>query len=386
MHIYLVRILGFRLMTGGKPKLLFVFGTRPEFIKLLPVIIEVSINNFFELSLLNTNQHTTLGADVKKSLMSYKYNELVPYEHKNVSSQVSYFVNEISQYISSQKPDAVIVQGDTSSSFAGGLASYLSRINVFHVEAGLRTLDLENPYPEELYRTILSKISRIHFCPTPKSAINLKNEGISQRDIFLTGNTVVDSLLNNFECNSLKDLKSLVKKVSIKKQVLISIHRRENFEHLHKIIELIGNLALDNSDFAFYWLVHPNPLSHQLLKKKARNLPKNLVFVEPLSYSILLKEMLSSSVFITDSGGVQEEATVLGLPLIILRNKTERPESFYFYLNKHIKPININRKTSTYLSKYIRSTLYAERSPSNVFGDGKSASKILKVLKSFYGI
>jgi UDP-N-acetylglucosamine 2-epimerase (non-hydrolysing) len=373
-------------MTGGKPKLLFVFGTRPEFIKLLPVIIEVSINNFFELSLLNTNQHTTLGADVKKSLMSYKYNELVPYEHKNVSSQVSYFVNEISQYISSQKPDAVIVQGDTSSSFAGGLASYLSRINVFHVEAGLRTLDLENPYPEELYRTILSKISRIHFCPTPKSAINLKNEGISQRDIFLTGNTVVDSLLNNFECNSLKDLKSLVKKVSIKKQVLISIHRRENFEHLHKIIELIGNLALDNSDFAFYWLVHPNPLSHQLLKKKARNLPKNLVFVEPLSYSILLKEMLSSSVFITDSGGVQEEATVLGLPLIILRNKTERPESFYFYLNKHIKPININRKTSTYLSKYIRSTLYAERSPSNVFGDGKSASKILKVLKSFYGI
>ena len=350
------------------------------------MVNEISKHSLFEPSLLNTNQHTTLGLDVKKSLMSFKYKELVPKKNVALSKQVSYYVNEISKHIFLQKPDAVIVQGDTSSSFAGGLASFLNNINIFHVEAGLRTYDFKNPYPEEFYRTTLSKISKLHFCPTPKSLINLGNEGIPQRDIFLTGNTVVDSLLKNFGCESFKDLNSLVNKVSIKKQILISIHRRENFEYLPRIIDLIKNLAIDNPDFVFYWLVHPNPQSFQSLKKKNKNMPKNLIFVKPISHSILLNEMLRSSAFITDSGGVQEEATVLGVPLIVLRNKTERPESFHFNLNKHIKPININENTLINLSNYIKSTINSKRFPSNVFGDGKSSIKILKVLKSYYEI
>jgi len=310
-------------------KILFIVGTRPEAIKICPLIKEAS--TFFDIFVLGTGQHYESVINAF-SLFGVSINKIFPLKKfKNIGEQLSYFQKNISENLDIYKPDLVVVHGDTTSCFAGALSAYLHKIDIAHVEAGLRTQNMYSPFPEEMFRKWTDAVAKFCYAPTAGAKNNLICEGISEDKIFVTGNTIVDALnyisLNDQFTETDKTILNEINQFSNSKNgyFLVTLHRNEiKNTHLSLLSKAIVNLA-KKKNYAIIWPLHPNKIIKNIVllqtKKHAH------VYTLPVAnYNLFLKIMQKSSLIITDSGGIQEEATILAKKILVLRNETERLE------------------------------------------------------------
>ncbi len=318
-------------------KILFVFGTRPEAIKMAPVIKAFKDEKIFDTKVCVTGQHRQMldqVLDIFDIKPDYDLNimELGQDLFDITANVLSGMKNVLSEY----SPDLVLVHGDTSTTSATAIAAFYQKIKVGHVEAGLRTGNIYSPWPEEVNRQISGVIANYHFAPTSTSMENLLKENKNKENILVTGNTVIDALflvLDKIEKDAklkntiLKSISDQYKFNSDKKIILVTGHRRENFgEGFTNICKALKKIADDNQDVDIVYPVHLNPNVQKPVKNILSN-SKNIYLINPLSYENFIYLMSKSYFIITDSGGVQEEAPSLGKPVLVLRNTTERPEA-----------------------------------------------------------
>jgi UDP-N-acetylglucosamine 2-epimerase (non-hydrolysing) len=312
-------------------KVSIIFGTRPEAIKLVPVILELRRNKSFHVNICVTAQHREMLDQVLEIFSITPDTDLdLMQPNQTLSSLTSNIITSIDQYFHEYKPDIVLVQGDTTTVLAVSLVAFYHKIKVGHVEAGLRTRKKYSPFPEEMNRIITSRIADLHFAPTEISRDNLLKEGIDKDNIYITGNTVIDSLFLAKE--KVKKLKPTIKGLNNPIEeflpfILITGHRRENFgKGFINICEAISELASKYEQYNFIYPVHLNP-NVQLPVNKILGNKRNVFLIEPQSYLPFVSLMINSKIILTDSGGVQEEAPSLGKPVLVMRKNTERPEA-----------------------------------------------------------
>jgi UDP-N-acetylglucosamine 2-epimerase (non-hydrolysing) len=299
-----------------------VIGTRPEAIKMAPVIQRLTEADWCECTVLSTAQHRELLDQVLRLFNITPHADLgVMQPNQTLAGLTSRLIERFDQVFAGARPDALIAQGDTTTSMAAALASFYHKVPYGHVEAGLRTGNLYGPFPEEMNRLVASRIARWHFAPTREARDNLLAEGIAASAIHVTGNTVIDALLQVAEkCPASASRPG-------KRLVLVTAHRRENFgDPFRNVCRAIRHLADTHEDVEFLYPVHPNPNVKQVAVD-ALCLHPRIRLVEPLDYRAFVSAMKESYFVLTDSGGVQEEAPALGKPVLVLREETERPEA-----------------------------------------------------------
>lgn len=360
---------------------LIVFGTRPELIKLIPVILEIrnrSLESNYKI--LCTCQHKELINDLL-DLFNIEPDIKLPINNigLSISESLSNIVKELENYISENKSHIgyIIGQGDTTSCMAAAMVAFLNKIPFAHIEAGLRTFDQENPFPEEYFRQIISLSTTIHFTPTNRAKENLLNENIPAEKILHTGNTIVDvlSILNNIQ--------SPVKNESIRKflktnnNAVITCHRRENQNgNFDSLVNTIKELANSHPKLNFIWLSHLNPFVNSKLKNESLNGIHNIYIIKPINIFGMIDLYKSSKLIITDSGGIQEEAVSFNVPTIVIREKTERQEAVE--IGNSIVVGNSSEKLKLAFNRF----LIEKTSPKeNPFGDGKAAFRIIDYLE-----
>lgn len=371
-----------------KKKLLIVIGTRPELIKLAPVILEYK-KRFKKapVIILNTAQHKDL-LEPYWEIFNIKPDFELDFmkQGQSLAELTSRGILQLENFIDSyiqkgNKISGVLAQGDTTTVMVSSMVAFYKNIPFYHLEAGLRTYDLLNPFPEEYNRKIASISARIHFAPTINSKNNLLNEGIN-KNIVVSGNTIVDAVKlfkSSFKKYKLKN-KQLsilsIEKSSISNNILITCHRRENHgKNLINIISAVCKLAKEFKQYNFIWPLHPNPNVLSVVKSKIDASYKNIHLTDPLDYLDLLYVLNKSKLVLTDSGGIQEEAPSFNVPVLILRQKTERPEgveagvAWLVGTDKNI----IYKKACYLLSK-------ENFNFKNPYGNGKSAALIVNTL------
>ena len=370
-----------------KIKVMIVVGTRPEAIKMAPIIHECQTrDDTFDLTLVNTAQHRDM-VDQVFSIYNIKpdIDLNIMEEDQSLSTIFSKSVKALEGLFRVHRPHVLLVEGDTSTVFVVSLMAFYNKIDVAHVEAGLRTSDIYNPFPEELNRRITSVISKIHFAPTEWAKKSLLKEGYPAESIFVTGNPVIDALLSALEIEHRFADETLNRiDYSSCKVVLVTAHRRENHgEPLINICKAIVELAQFHQDLVFVYPVHPNPNVETTVKKILTE--KDRIFlVKPLDYVSFVHLMKKSHLILTDSGGIQEEAPTLGKPVLVLRKTTERPEAVEAGTAKVIgtETRNIVSEVTSLLqdeNKYSQMV-----APENPFGDGTAAKKIVDIILSRY--
>jgi len=325
------------------------FGTRPEWLKIKPLLQEFNSNNI-EYSLFFTGQHTDLLKDIK---VDYSI------EQKQLSDNRlnSVIANVLTCSIHIECFTHVLVQGDTSSAFAVALWAFNNKIKIIHLEAGLRTYDLNHPYPEEANRQLISRIADIHLCATNDNAACLEAEKITNYNhVYVVGNTVLDNITHVVP--------------SYGNKVLVTLHRRENHDIIEEWFTEIDKLAEQYNDLEFILPIHPNP---NVIKHK--NIFKHVKVVDSLNHSDLIDILKDCRFVITDSGGIQEEASFLNKKIIICRETTERAECLHYHGILCMSPKNL----SSLVSKISKDYQISYPCP---FGDGNSAKKIAKLLKN----
>lgn len=372
-------------------KVLFVFGTRPEAIKLAPLIKQFeSRPELFETIVCVTAQHRQMLDEVLEVFSIVPdYDLNVMRENQNLADVFCRVLQSMLAVIDKAKPDYVVVHGDTSTCFAAALAAFYTKTKVFHIEAGLRTLDLLSPFPEEMNRQMVGRIASYHFSPTDQNKQNLLREGVSEKQILVTGNTIVDSLehINSWLDESDSDLSAQIqsKLKSIlsfdwrtEKFVLITAHRRENFgQPLANIFDSIKILASEYPGHKFVLPLHPNPNVQEQALKSLSNI-KNVDLIPALDY-LSFTELLRHCHFVmTDSGGVQEEAPSFGKRLLLLRNNTERPEGLVggqaYMVGSDKDEILRKGRELIETNQFDFIALVA----SNPFGDGQASKRIVE--------
>lgn len=318
----------------SKHKIAVIFGTRPEAIKLCPVVLALKASPTLDCRVCVTGQHREMlqqVLDVFGVMPDKDFALMRP--NQTLGGLTSRAIAAIDEYLAEEKPDIVMVQGDTTSVLAGALAAFYHHIPVAHVEAGLRTWNMESPWPEEANRVLTTRLAKWHFCPTENNKANLLKEGVPEKDIYVTGNTVIDALLMakekvNASPPSIDGLPNGLM-ASNERVVLITGHRRENFgEGFENICTAIRNLAERFPETHFVYPVHLNPNVRQPVGRiLGHHCGKNVHLIEPQSYLPFVALMNRAYLILTDSGGVQEEAPSLGKPVLVMRDTTERPEA-----------------------------------------------------------
>ena len=367
-------------------KISIIFGTRPEAIKLAPVILELKKHKEFEINICVTAQHREMLDQVLEIFDIKPEVDLnIMKANQTLSGLTSQAIKLLDEYLSEYKPDVILVQGDTTTVFAASLAAFYHKIKIGHVEAGLRTWNKFSPYPEEINRVLTTKIADLHFAPTSLSKENLLKEGVCEDQIFVTGNTVIDALLiaigkiksKNVSIPGLPD--NLLKEKD-NKIILITGHRRENFgEGFDNICHAIVSLAKEFKDYNFIYPVHLNPNVRkpvfEILSKQ-----KNIFLIDPLNYLPFIFLMNKAKLILTDSGGVQEEAPSLGKPVLVMRDTTERPEGVDAGTVKVVGTSKqaIIDETKTLLTN--KSEYLKMANAVNPYGDGFSAIRIKDIL------
>lgn len=307
-------------------KVISVFGTRPEAIKMAPLVLELRRRADFESLVCVTAQHRQMLDDVCSHF------ELVPdfdlnimRDNQSLEDITTRILGSFGELLTAQKPDLVLVHGDTTTTFASALAAFYKKIPVGHVEAGLRTGDRYSPFPEEMNRTLVSRLAAYHFAPTAGNAKNLADEGVL-KNVFITGNTVIDAMSYTVGDGCLPPALDALAPAG-KKLVLLTCHRRENYgANMENIFAAVLRLARENPEIEIVYPVHPAPYvfetAHRLLDGH-----RNIHLLEPLDAVSLHRLMSRCNFVMTDSGGLQEEAPALGKPVVVLRRETERPEA-----------------------------------------------------------
>lgn len=373
-------------------KILSVIGTRPEAIKMAPVIGMLSKTQDFDSRVCSTGQHRHMldqVIELFKFKVDHDLNVMQP--NQALDAITSKILEGLSGVMRLERPDLVLVQGDTTTTFVASLAAFYCGIPVGHIEAGLRTGDLRAPFPEEANRLMTARLASLHFAPTEKSRGHLLSEGISQDRVFVTGNTGIDSLMDvrnrivrGLLAPSQLELgatESEVKSNNFVRKILVTGHRRENFGlGLENICDALSEIALLHPDWLIIFPVHLNPKVLEPIKKSL-GLIRNILLIEPLSYTSLVYLLDSSDLVITDSGGIQEEAPSLGKPVLVTREVTERPEAVE---SGSVVLVGTNRdvivkEVEAILGDASRYDLMAK--PTNVYGDGKAAERIVQIIR-----
>ena len=371
----------------NKKNILFVFGTRPEVIKLAPIMLEMKkYPDKYKIIICNTEQQKELSnqtlsyfglqADINLDCMK---------ENQSLTEIQSRILTSLDKVYSDYKIDATIVQGDTMTVLCGALTSFYHKIPVFHVEAGLRSYDIYEPFPEEIMRQMTSRVADLHFAPTEKNRQALLKEDIKENKIHVTGNTVIDALFCLSE-KTINSAKEFFDEQNIKiddKLVLITVHRRENHgERIDKIIDAIEHLSKKYSDHKFIIPVHPNPNVRCKIHTRLGDYP-NIYLQKPLDYPNLVYLMKHAKLILTDSGGIQEEAPSFGCPTLVMRYETERQEG----INAGVSVLvgadyeKIIGYSSEILSKEISQTRLQAQNP---YGNGNSAQVIENIISNYF--
>lgn len=362
------------------PRVLVLFGTRPEAIKLAPVIHELRRRGF-QTTVVCSSQHKTLLRPFLATLkIDVDHDLRVMKRAQNPNEVCAKVMSGLDKILTAVAPEMILVQGDTTTTLAGAMAGFNRKIPVGHVEAGLRSGNLMSPFPEEMNRRMVSQIATFHFAATEENKRNLLAEHVTGEKIFITGNTVVDSLQKMLTDHEPSDeILELIRRTDGKKRLLVTTHRRESFgEKLTENLKVIGHFADRHSDVCVFFPVHPNPN----VKKAALNVlgqRERIHLLPPIDYRDFLALMQASWLIVSDSGGVQEEAPSLGKPLLILRENTERPEAV---------SSGVARLVGTGSLKHILEQNHAVntwtdsvRKVANPFGDGRSAERIVKIIE-----
>jgi len=372
-----------------KIKIAFIFGTRPETIKMYPVIRETKkYPNLIEPIVILTGQHREM-MDQMTQLLKIKHDiDLAIMQHGQSLPQInSKSLLKLDEALQIKKPDLVLVQGDTTTTFSGALAAFYQKIKVGHIEAGLRTSKKYYPYPEEMNRRLTTVLADYHFTPTINAANSLHKEGINPENIFNTGNTVIDSLLlmqNKFYRFSDDRLNKALK---TKKQVLlVTMHRRENWgESLENLCQSLLEINQKRDNLLIIFPVHKNPIIRDVVFEKLKG-QDNIILLEPLDYCEMANLIAFSTLVLTDSGGIQEEAPALGKPVLILRSETERPEVVDIGAAKLVGTATeiITQEVDKLLSNSQEyQKMIIKKSP---YGDGYASKRIIEFILYRYGL
>lgn len=367
--------------------ILVILGTRPEAIKLAPVILELRKNPQYRVFVCNTEQqkelsNQTLGffgidADFKLDVMR---------PNQTLAGVQSRILTALSDIYQNHNFDATIVQGDTMTVFCGALVSFYNRVPVFHVEAGLRSYDLFEPFPEEAMRQMTSRITDLHFAPTKLAYDALIKENIAPEKISLTGNTVIDAL-SCLADETIADARASLIDIGVNlndKLVLVTAHRRENHgERLDRILDAITILTSEFPDHQFILPVHPNPNVHDKVYERLGEI-QNVVLTRPLDYPQLVCIMKNAKLVLTDSGGIQEEAPTFGAPVLVMRYETERTEGVDAGFAKLVGA-DIDKILCEARAVLVRDKAETRMDGTkNPYGDGHAAEKIETVIKGFW--
>lgn len=372
-----------------KKKILIVFGTRPEAIKMAPVFTQFQLfQDIFETRICVTAQHREMLDQVLAFFHlnpDYDLNLMKPGQH--LHELTSSVITGLREVYLDFKPDFVLVHGDTTTSFAASLAAFYLGIKVAHVEAGLRTYDKWSPFPEEINRQLTSRIADIHFAPTNSAKENLLKEGVGLNQIIVTGNTVIDALfmaiaqLATYIDPEILELKKIVD--NNRRVILVTGHRRENFgDGFISICEALLELAISNPEIDIIYPVHLNPNVLKPVYDIMGN-QANIHLIEPLAYPAFVWLMHKSYIIITDSGGIQEEAPSLGKPVLVMRNTTERPEAVMAGV---VKLVGTNKsQIVNEANKLINDKIYyhSMSSTENPYGTGIASKIIVETFKKY---
>ncbi|MEG3083517.1 UDP-N-acetylglucosamine 2-epimerase (non-hydrolyzing) [Sphingomonas sp. PB2P12] len=366
-------------------KILVIFGTRPEAIKLFPVIRALATKPGLTVRTCVTAQHrglldqvlavAGLAPDIDLDLME---------PGQTLDRLTARLLTGLGEVMDAERPDLVVVQGDTATAMTGALAAYYRKVPVAHVEAGLRSGDIYQPWPEEVNRRIVAPIAALHFAPTDTAAEALRRETIAAETIHVTGNTVIDALHWTADrvvadASLAAGLDDIARRFAGKRLILVTTHRRENFgDGMAAIARAIGRIA-EREDVAVLFPVHPNPnvvsVMDAILGARA-----NVARIEPLDYPHFVRALGMADIVLTDSGGVQEEAPALGKPVLVMRETTERPEGIAAGTAKLIGT-DEHRIVSEIFALLDDPTAYAAMARAhNPFGDGHAAARIADVI------
>lgn len=371
---------------------LFVFGTRPEAIKLAPLIEELRREKTFDVRVCVTGQHREMLAQVLRLFDIVPDTDLdLMKPDQDLALVAAAILANVREVVHSMRPDVVVVQGDTTSAFAAGLAAFYAGVDVAHVEAGLRSGDNLAPWPEEANRKLLSIVSRFHFAPTDEARANLLREGTDPARIHVTGNTVVDALQRaTSRINDDHTLRTrLDSELSFlderRRMILVTGHRRESFgSGFESICGALEQIAGENEDVEIVYPVHLNP-NVQRPVRELLGRSERIHLLEPVDYLSFVHLMRRSDFILTDSGGVQEEASTLGKPVLILRDTTERPEGVR---GGNMRVVGTERSAIVSEARLLlRDPAHRARMsmPSCAFGDGKASARIARILRSSVG-
>jgi UDP-N-acetylglucosamine 2-epimerase len=365
-------------------KLLFIFGTRPEAIKLAPVIrhFREHFTEDTDADVCVTAQHREMLDQVLRVFdihPQYDLNVMQP--NQTLASVTGAMLPALERVLQSSRPDLVFVQGDTTTTLCGALASFYARIPVAHIEAGLRTGDLHQPFPEELNRVIVSKLATVHFPATRQAAANLHSEGIAAELIEVTGNTGIDALLHvkhRLECGAIENASPMAVPDG-RRMILVTAHRRENFgAGIERICAALRRIA-EAHDVQIVYPVHPNPCVSGPVRGLLSGHPR-ITLTEPLDYVSFVDLLRHAYLILSDSGGIQEEAPSIGKPVLVLRDKTERPEAIQagtaILVGTSTNDIVVNtRRLLTNMNEYQRRSHL-----NNPYGDGTASARIARFM------
>ena len=364
-----------------KAKALIVCGTRPDAIKLAPVIKELRPCDDIETIIVATGQHREMLQQVLDAFsISVDRNFDVMLDDQSLAYLTTTILNALEKMLESEKPDIVLAQGDTTTTFVAGLASFYRRIPFAHVEAGLRTESVESPFPEEFNRRAVSQITHLHFAPTERAAKNLRFEGAPEDSVFVTGNTSIDAVLD------VASRLAPVEPYAAGRMLLVTAHRRESWGEPHRrVCRALLRLLKDLSDTHVVLPVHPNRAVCDLFKEELGG-HERAFLIEPSGYPEFVSLMKASTLILTDSGGVQEEAPSLGKPVLVLRGETERPEgieagSAVLVGTDEDRIFSEASKLLTDEAAYSR--MAQARNP---YGDGLASKRIVSHIRRFLGL
>jgi len=374
-----------------KKKILIVFGTRPEAIKMMPLIKLFQHEKMYDCRVCITAQHREMldqVLDLFDIEAEYDLNIMQP--HQDLYEITSRIVLGMREVLSDFSPDLVLVHGDTTTTSMAALAAFYQKIAVGHVEAGLRTGNLYSPWPEEANRRMVAVLAKFHFAPTQKSKENLLRENISEENIIVTGNTVIDTLFLMLDkINKTPQMKAqIIQEINQvyplhrkRKFILVTGHRRENFgESFVHICEAIKTIAANNPEIDIVYPVHLNPNVQEPVRKILGHID-NVYLLAPMEYEIFLYLMHCAYLILTDSGGIQEEAPSLGKPVLVLRHETERPEALEAGTVKLVGTEKDDIVHAVQILLDDESAYHAMSQAKNPYGDGKAAEKILQFIE-----
>ncbi|WEX75755.1 UDP-N-acetylglucosamine 2-epimerase (non-hydrolyzing) [Sinorhizobium numidicum] len=367
-------------------KVLIVYGTRPEAIKVAPLIRGIDRSLHCTSVVAVTGQHREMLDQVNKFFGIRPAHDLnVIRERQRLEDVTSRVLEGVAHVIQIEEPDAVLVQGDTTTCFAAALSAFYRKVPLIHLEAGLRTGDRNNPFPEEVNRRLTTQIAALHLAPTQTSKANLLHDGVDERGIVVTGNTVIDALLHAAAHRG-RTTNPDLRKIAGKRSILITAHRRESWgEPMGRAARAISRLSKAFPEIVFLLPAHLNPVVRDVLLPPLAGL-QNVLITQPLDYGDFVRAMRDCSIVLTDSGGVQEEAPTFGKPVLVMRETTDRPEAVAAGTVRLVGTDEalIVDEVSRLLTD--RKAYRAMARAVNPYGDGQAAVRSVRAIEHFFGV